>query len=193
MKIKVITPPTAEPLTLTELKGYLKIDSTIDDAVLTAFIKQAREWCEMQQNKKYVTQTLEAYLDKFPCGDIEFRGCSPVQSVEYIKYTDTNNVQHTLDSNIYELDNVDFLNAIKLKYSQIWPTTVLKTVNPIVIRFIAGYLPDGNNLVANIPETIKQAIVMQVKLLYSTYTEEEQRRIERVRNSLLGIERLIPT
>lgn len=252
MDLKVITPPEVEPITLRELKAYMKIDDTIDDVVLNPLITQAREWCEKQQNKKYITQTLEAYLNRFPCGPIEFINCSPVQSVESIKYNDTGNTQYTLSDLIYELDNISFVNCIKLKYSKIWPTNVLKTVNPIVIRFTAGYedkiivgenigtgtgeqitlylkntplksiekiyfngvesedyiydlksasitcTPESQEIVTidytihNVPETIKQALVMQVKLMYESYTDDEQKRIERARNALLGIERVIP-
>lgn len=252
MDIKVITAPEVEPITLRELKAYMKIDDTIDDVVLNPLIIQAREWCEKQQNKKYITQTLEVYLERFPCGPIEFINCSPVQSIESIKYTDSGDTQYTVNNSIYELNNISFVNCIKLKYSQIWPTNVLKTVNPIVIRFTAGYedkIITGENIgigtgeqitfnlkntplksiekiyfngvesenytfdmqnasitctpedqkvvtadytIHNVPETIKQALVMQVKLMFESYTDDEQKRIERARNALLGIERVIP-
>ena len=192
MKIKIILPPEKEPLTLEETKKHLKIDSNINDDILPSLIKQAREWCEWQQGKKYVTQTLEGYLDFFPNGSIEFIDCSPVQSVTCIKYIGADDKEYTVDSSYYELDNVSFVNKIDLKYGKVWPSTKLKTSNGVIIRFVAGYEPDGENLTANIPETVKQAMILQMKLLFEAFNADEQKRIERARDILLGIDRVIP-
>lgn len=192
MKIKVITPPAAEPVTLGEVKAALKIDTDLEDITLTPLIKQAREVCEGLQNKKYITQTLDAYLDYFPSKPIEFRDCSPVQSVTSIKYIDCADVEHIVDTATYELDNVSLVNKIDLKYGKMWPTVILKSANGVIIRFIAGYETKDVDLAGNVPEVIKQAIILQVKLLYDTFTDDEQKRIERARDNLLGLERVIP-
>lgn len=250
MNLKVITPPAVEPITLADAKARMKIDDTTDDGTLKSLITQAREECEDWQKKKYITQVLEGYIDHF-CHEIEFRDCSPVQSVTSIKYTDSGGTEHTVDPAIYELDDVSFVNQMRLRYGQMWPTAVLKTVNPIAIRFIAGY-PDktitGETLgtgddaehtytlsksplksvdkvyfggvetgdytydletatitctpakdvvvtvdytIHDVPETVKQAIVIKMKLAYETYTDDDQKRYERAWKSLLGMRRVM--
>lgn len=187
MKLKVITPPAAEPLSLTEAKNHLRVDGTNDDALITSLIKQAREYCEDYQGKKYITQTLEAYLDEFPDNSIEFRDCSPVQSVESIKYTDYLGVEYTFDAANYSLDNVSFVNKIDLAYGKTWPTTTLKPTNGIKIRFVAGY---GDALA--VPETVKWAMVLHMRILYDDYRPDERQKLEQARDALLGMRRVVP-
>lgn len=187
MKLKVITPPSEEPLSLAEAKQYLKVDGNDEDSTLPGLIKQAREYCEDYQNKKYVTQTLEAYLDSFPDGDIEFRDCSPVQLITNITHTDVNNVDSVVNTTDYILDNVAFVNKVCLNYGKAWPSATLKPVNGVKIRFVAGY---GN--AAAVPETIKQAMILHMKILHDAMFPDDQKLYEKRRDSLLGLRRVIP-
>ena len=191
MSLKTITPPATEPLTANEVKQYLRIDGTDDDALISSFITQAREFCEDYQGKKYITQTLELILDEFPFDySIDFRACSPIQSVTSVKYYDTSNTEYTLSSNDYIVDADSFVARIALAYNKSWPTIQLKPVNGVVIRFVAGY---GN--AASVPETFKQAMVAHIKILADgtlfNLREGEKEKFEAVRNSLLGTRRVI--
>jgi len=47
-KWKVSTAPASEPITLAEAKLYLRVDTTADDALITALITAARETVELQ-------------------------------------------------------------------------------------------------------------------------------------------------
>lgn len=188
MALKIITPPATEPLTLSELKSYLRVDYSTDDTILTSMISAARIWCEGYQNKKYITQTLELILDKFPCDTIEFSDCSPIQSVTSIKYYDTNGTEYTVSSDDYQVDIDSFVARIVPGYNKTWPTTTLKPANGVVIRFIAGY---GN--AASVPEQVKQAMVMHVRILYEACDESTKKQWENCRNALLGQQRKWPS
>jgi hypothetical protein len=63
------TAPTTEPLSLIEAKEHLRIDSNQEDGLLQNLIAAARGYCETFQNRSYLTQTLELWLDEFPCED----------------------------------------------------------------------------------------------------------------------------
>lgn len=243
-----------------EAKEHLKIDGDDEDGTITSLIIQAREYCEGYQNRKYITQTIEAYLDKFHCGSIEFTNCSPVQTIESIKYIDSAGTETALNSSDYSLDDVSFVNKIDLAYGKTWPSVTLKPINCIKIRFTAGYpekaydqvytgkeLGTGNgieqtfvvqniksvekvyfdgvetseytvdlevgtitctvadgviimadytlkiaDLAGNVPESVKWAMVLHMKLLYDDYPPEERIRIEKARDSLLSMNRVIP-
>ncbi len=190
MTVKVITPPTTEPLSLEEAKQHLRIDGNEDDSLILSLIKQAREWCEDYQGKKYITQTLELVLDLFPSDrQIEFRNCSPIQNVDSFKYTDKDGIVREFEG--YIVDKDSFINRVVLNTSKYWPTTELMPVNGIRIQFIAGF---GN--ASAVPESIKWAMVAHMKILADgvliSLKDGEKQKIESVRNSLLGMRRVIP-
>jgi uncharacterized phiE125 gp8 family phage protein len=197
MKIKVITPPAVEPLTKAEAKQHMGISYTHNDTLVESAIRQAREYCEVYQRRKFVTQTLELYLDRFPCGPIEFIDCSPVQSVTSIKYTDKDGTEHTIDASDYSLDSVSFVNKIDLVYGKTWPTDELKPTNGVVIQFVAGYPTitedDGDEevTIAQVPESIKWAMVFHIKSIYDIHTPEERKDYERVRDVFLKMDRVM--
>ena len=61
MKMRLITPPTMEPITLTDAKNYLRVDHTEEDAQITRMIKAAREFCEQYQRRAIGEQEWEVY------------------------------------------------------------------------------------------------------------------------------------
>ena len=189
MALKVITPPAAEPLTLEEAKQHLRISGSDDDIILLSMIKQAREFCEDFQNRKYITQGLELVLDSFPeYNYISFKNSSPVQSVESIKYYDINGQEFTFDSGNYIVDTDSFVNKIVLGYCKLWPTISLQTVNAVRVRFTAGFGDNGKS----VPETVKWTMILHMRLLYDDYKADERRKIQEARNSLLSMNRVIP-
>ena len=53
--LKLIVAPSTEPVTLTEVKSQLRIDSTTEDTYLNTLILVAREYCELVQNRAFIT------------------------------------------------------------------------------------------------------------------------------------------
>lgn len=189
MAIKIIIPPAIEPITLEEAKHHLRVDGNDDDLLIKSLIKQAREWCEDYQNRKYITQTLELVLDTFPNGNaIVFNSCSPVQKVESIKYYDENRQEYLFNENKYIADLDSFINRVVLNRGKHWPIEELQSVNAVRVRVVAGYGDSGDK----VPEAIKWAIILQMKLLYDDYRPEEKTKLEEARNALLSMNRVIP-
>ena len=62
MKLECIVQPEQEPLTLTDVKAYLRIDGDTEDALLASLISAAREYCESYQHRAYGEQTLRLTL-----------------------------------------------------------------------------------------------------------------------------------
>lgn len=68
MALVLITPPAVEPVSLYELKEFLKVDPTdsSQDNVLTTLAMAARSWCEVFTARRFVKQTWALYMDFFP-------------------------------------------------------------------------------------------------------------------------------
>jgi hypothetical protein len=66
--LKLSTAPTTEPVTVAEAKAHLRVDAEVaeEDTLIAAYISAAREYCEGFQNRAYVTQTWELWLDEWP-------------------------------------------------------------------------------------------------------------------------------
>lgn len=189
MAIKTITPPAVEPITLEEAKHHLRVDGNNDDLLISSLIKQSREWCEDYENRKYITQTLELVLDTFPQGNaIIFNSCSPIQKVESIKYYDENRQEYIFNESSYIADLDGFVGRVVLNKGKHWPVIELQTVNAVRVRFVAGY----GDTADKVPENIKWAMILQMKLLYDDYRPEEKTKLEEARNALLSMNRVIP-
>jgi len=61
----VDTGPTQEPVTLQEVKEYLRVDDATDERVVRPFIESARRFCEEHTGRALMSQTLTLFLDAF--------------------------------------------------------------------------------------------------------------------------------
>jgi hypothetical protein len=56
---QVITPPTSEPISLSDAKSYLRLDFSDDDALISELISDARRHAENLLRKSLATQTIQ--------------------------------------------------------------------------------------------------------------------------------------
>lgn len=86
MALKIKTEPTVEPLDLKEIKQHLRIDTdqVDEDTLLSALVTGARQDCEKFQNRSYITQTWELWLDGWPGGDTIGLPLPPIQELSVI-------------------------------------------------------------------------------------------------------------
>ena len=165
MAYKIYAAPSAEPLSSTEAKLHLKIDSdTTDDNLITMLIQAAREQVESYTGRALITQTWDLIVDEFPKSEDDY--CfylyhCPVASITSIKYYDTSGVEQTLSSSVYGLDTSVEPNRVYLKYGQSWPS-VYDQPAVITVRFSAGYGASGST----VPAAIRSAMQLILGHLY---------------------------
>lgn len=137
MPIKVVTAPAALPVTIAEAKAFSRISIDDDDTLLTALITTATAHAEHFTGLRFVTQTLDLYLDSFPgmYGTINVPG--PVASITSIKYIDMDGDEQTMDSADYITDLISNPARITPAYEGEWPET-REQVNAVVVRFVQG-------------------------------------------------------
>lgn len=156
MTFVVIVAPTEEPVTLEEAKVQCRIENTYEDDEIAAMIVAARNQAELKLNRYIITQTLDAYYDRFgSCFELP-----PLQSVTSITYLDNNGDSQTLAASQYVVDDKSIPARITPAYGVTWPSTYDQT-NAVSIKFVAGY-----GLAADVPECIKQWIKLQVSGYY---------------------------
>lgn len=141
----------------------VKTGDVTEDDLVSALITAAREYCEGFTSRALATQTLEAYPPRFPCDNEIELPCPPLQSITSVKYTNSDGDETTMTENTdYIVDTERTVGRIVLPYAETWPTATLYTVNPIKIRYVAGY-NDSNT----IPKSIKQAMLLLIGHWYA--------------------------
>ena len=159
--------PVVEPVTLTEMKLFLREDYSDNDTLITAQITAARQWVEKEIQQSLVQRTYRADLWAF---DYTFyMPVPPLASVSSIKYynTDSPQVLTTLDSTVYRTDTG--YGIVYLNSGSSWEAVSTRH-DAVQITFVAGYAPDTSSPVdhaANVPEGIKAAIKLQVGDMFS--------------------------
>lgn len=174
--VKVTTPPSVSPVTLSDMKEYLRVDTTADDNLIQDFIDAASESVKQYLRRSLITETLELTMDGF--GQLADEGILalgagvhvgsysyilgrpneidlpflPIQSVTSIKTFNRANQESTFDSELYELDETG--GRIYLDEGVTWPDN-LRGREAVKITYVAGYGDAGSDIPAPIIQSIK--------------------------------------
>ena len=62
---QVITPASTYPVSLTEAKSHLKVDTTADDTYIESIIKAATQLSEEYTNRFFIDTVIEQYASSF--------------------------------------------------------------------------------------------------------------------------------
>lgn len=176
MAIKLITPPTVEPITLVDAKKHLRVDHSDDDTQINLFITAARSHVERWCGRALITQTWEMTIDAFPGGILSCTPtlCTrpsattpeikiplpPLQQIVSIKYFNPSGDETTLPDTEYTADTVSQPGWVVPNSS--WPST-LDAINVVTIQFVAGY----GDAPADIPADIRAAILLHLGTFYA--------------------------
>ena len=137
--------------------------SVDDSTLIESYITAAREYCENYQNRAYITQTWELWLDSFPRCDVLEVPLPPLVSVSSIKYYDVDDTEATMSSTLYFVDTKSEPGRICLNYGEQWPQTTLRPHNGVCVTFICGYGATS----AYTPEKARLAMLLLIADYYA--------------------------
>lgn len=159
MALILETAAVVEPVTLGEVKTYLKIDNMVEDTLLASMITAARVQLETRLNRAFLRQLWSFYLDELPVSNEIILPVNPVISLEHLAVIDAVGTYNNLASEAYIYDIkaqpavvkiVDDLPEIGSEYSG------------IRVQFWAGYGVAASDL----PAPLVQAIFHLVAFWY---------------------------
>ena len=180
---EVTTPPAIEPITVSEAKSQLRIDTSDDDTLIGNYITVARETLEVLMRRAFITQTITLKYDSFPT---EIRlPRPPAIAVSSIAYVDTNGSTQTWDGSEYEVDVSVQPASIQPAYNESYPSTRTQA-NAVTVVYTAGY----GTATTDVPEAIRLAIRL---LVGSYYENREATGVLNMRELPLGLQALIAT
>jgi uncharacterized phiE125 gp8 family phage protein len=158
MAYEITAQPVAEPLSTEEVRQFLNLTSTDDDAMLGTFIQSAREWAEKTTGRAVISQAISQYWDTWPTGWT--LGICPATEVTNIKYKDTNGDTQTWATSNYTADIVSIP-------ARIWPTDNVEYPdlgnypNAVWVEYLAGAAAP-----ADVPADMKAGMLQKIAFLY---------------------------
>jgi uncharacterized phiE125 gp8 family phage protein len=186
MAFKLIVAPAEEPISLDDVKTFLKQTGiTAEDTTISSLIVGARQYAEWYQNRPLITQTWGLYLDRFPRCSLEIELKPGLQSVVSIKYYLADGTETVFSADNYEVDSKSLIGRIRLKKDCKWPDAELQTVNGVYIEFVCGY---GD--APSVPDLTKTA--MQIWIAHNFVYRQGEEELPKHVNILLGLNRVIP-
>lgn len=142
--------PAAEPLTLAEVKLFLRVDGTMEDNFITSLIRAARGAAEHYTKRSFITQGWTmAYDDYAPEYVRLLKG--PVQSINSVKIITRDGDETTVSSTTYSL------NAGK----QLLNFDATPLGHRIEVNYMAGY---GD--AADMPPDLLQGMLEHIAEMY---------------------------
>lgn len=156
--IKVITAPTAEPLTLEEVKANLRIVNPDEDDDLSRMIRAARQMAEERLNRALMPQALAFGADAF-CTVLKVPR-PPLIEIDSLKYIDTDGDEQTMPDTGYLVDGFSDPPTISAAPGTSWPSTRAQS-GAVVVQYQAGYAD-----ATQVPEPIRQWMLLAIGAFY---------------------------
>jgi uncharacterized phiE125 gp8 family phage protein len=162
--VRVVTPPSFEPVTLEEAKLWCRVDEddTSQDAMLMLLIIAMREYAEHLTGRVFAERTLELSLDSFPASGEITLPYPPVQSVSSVYYLASDGSLTPMDSSpsSWQVDLYSVPPRVKALSTSAWPATQ-EAYGAVRIQYVAGYAT--HNL---IPKTLRLWMQARISTLY---------------------------
>ena len=176
--ITVKTEPQQEPVTLQEVKEYLRVEDSTDERTIRPLIETARRFAEEHMGRALVSTTFTQFYDAVSDMDSPLwegmrtgpylnyyknyltLGKGPVTSVTHVKTYQDDDSAETMSTSKYYVDHNREPARIVLRTGETFPTA-LRVANAIEVEYVAGY-----SSIYSIPEPIRMGILQHIAHLY---------------------------
>lgn len=163
--LKRQTSPAVEPVSVSEAKQHLRVDTADDDTYIGTLITAARQWAEEYLDRTLIYTQWVMKLDAFP-NEIEVprppMAESGTATATTVTYTlNDSQATATLSSSQYRVDRAATPGVVRNLYGQSWPSH-LADQNSVSVTWWGGYGASSSD----VPAAIRHAILMHVAHLY---------------------------
>jgi uncharacterized phiE125 gp8 family phage protein len=160
------TAPAVEPVTLSEAKAHMRVDTSDDDTYIGTLITAARQWAEEYLDRSLVNTQWTMRLDSFPY-EIELPrppiASSGTITAVTLTYTLADESTATLSAAEYRVDRSSTPGVVRQLRSGSWPAN-LDDYNAVSVTWWGGYGSTGSS----VPAVIRHAILMLCSHWYET-------------------------
>ncbi|MEK4035642.1 hypothetical protein WOC76_05270 [Methylocystis sp. IM3] len=153
MRPVLIGAPATEPVSLTEMKAWLREDGSEEDQLIQALVVSARMTLEAYTRRFFVTQSWRVMLDTWPRGSLLRLPFSPFQAVSAIRVYDPGGFAQTLSPDSYLAPPASDGGCLVFTSA---PPPPCRIADGIEIDFSVGYGASPNET----PEPLRRAIMV---------------------------------
>lgn len=159
MALILETAAVVEPITLAQVKNYLKIDNILEDTLIASMITAARVQLETRLGRAFMRQMWSLYLDILPHNGEIILPINPIISIEHLAVIDD-------EATYNDIASTDYIYDIKADPALVKVVGQLPNIGSeysgIRLQFWAGYGVSATD----IPAPIVQAIMHLVAFWY---------------------------
>lgn len=159
-----VTAPAAKPVTVAELKSQLRVSHSEDDTLIGSYLDAAIGRLDAHAGilgRCIVTQTWRQDYECWPSKGLFRLPFCDVATITSVKYSDTADVEQTVDAGLYQLHQDAHSSFVWLRSAFTCPSLYDDRVDPVRITFDVGF-----GAAAAVPDAIKHAIKLMVADFY---------------------------
>lgn len=155
MTATLIAGPLVEPVSIGEVRSWLRVDNAEDDVQIATLIAAARLAIERATRLALISQTWRITLDRWPKDGVLHIPLAPFQSlVSFVTY-DASRTATSVSSSAYTLDSAPLSPRIRLEAALLQPGLAMAGVE---LQVVVGFGPDGASVPAPLRQAIKQLV-----------------------------------
>ncbi|HEX8662978.1 MAG TPA: head-tail connector protein [Beijerinckiaceae bacterium] len=151
----LIAGPAVEPVTLAEMRAYLRLDDNAEDDLVTALVKAARLLVEAASGRQLVEQTWRLVLDRWPCGRIVRLPLSPLIRVERLRVFDVAGAPTDLAAGLFRAEAASDPPRVVVEAAATEPGLAAEGIH---LDVVVGFGPAA----ADVPAPLAQAVRLLV-------------------------------
>lgn len=167
MRLSITTPPTVEPLLLSEAKLHLRVSHAKEDALINRLIVGSREAFERETGRQLLTATYDGFLDDFPQFDHQAIDIAkpPLLAVNAVNYFDSSGTSQTWPAAEY---TAQAFSGPFARRGMLFPKPDIqyplarRIPNAVTVGFDAGY----GATAGDVPDDIKEALLGWIAFHY---------------------------
>lgn len=166
MTMTLLTPPALEPVTLAELRQFLRLGDNSDYDLLNRLLKAARETLEARTGLALINQTFRFHADGWPGNGIVRLAKYPVRSVSAVAAL-------LVDGTSVAIAGHDLHLSTRARPARLYLAERHRPVHPfrgLAIDFVAGFGETGNE----VPDALRHAVMTLVAHWYEMRSADTQ-------------------
>jgi len=149
----LIDAPAVEPVSVDEMRAFLRLNEAAEDELVATLIKTARHCVEAASGRVLIAQTWRLALDRWPHNGVVTLPLSPLIAVESVRIFDADGPPATVSTAHYRVNPASDPPGIVVDAAALDPGRALQGIE-LDVRVGYGDDPDA------VPAPLRQAIRM---------------------------------